>query len=274
MKKIHISMFVVTMLVFALTASAGDKINVNDLLAKSVDAIGTADARAKIIGLNVTATGSYDVLAHGSGHLDGKATLISGQGRFQYVSDFNSPEYQGEQVTFEGGNVGVSNNGQTQQSPLAIFLYLHPYLVKMGLFGGVYNGGWPFIHPDVHPAKIHYDGLKKYNGRQLHQVTYDPKGSEGDMYIKLYFEPETFHHVATSYVYRGQAARGGQGVATVGPDVQESTETLDEEFGDFIKAGDLTLPTTWTIHYSATSQKALNCRWVFKFPNMSMLVKK
>lgn len=272
MKKLNISIFLVALLIFAMTATAGDKMNVNDLLTKSVDAVGPADARAKIVGINVKASGSYDVLAHGSGHLDGKATLISATGTFQYISDFSSPDYGGEQVTLSDGKVTVANNGQAQQSPMAVFLYLHPYLVKMGLFGGVYNGGWPFMAAGDHNAKIHYDGIKKYNGRQLHQVTYDPKGNEGDMYIKIYFDPETFRHVATSYTFRGQAAR--QVGSVPGPDVQDSNETLEEEFSDFVKAGDLMLPTTWTLHYSATAQKALNCRWVFKFPNMSMLVKK
>ena len=262
------SALLITLLLAAAAAFAGDKLKPEELTQKSVDAIGTPEARARIVGINASATGAYDILTHGSGHLDGKATVISQKGKFQYVSEFSSPEYQGEQITVDGPTPRIGANGTTTQSMLAVFLYWHPYLVRDGLFGGIYNGDWPFLDPANHPAKMHYDGIKKFNGKPAHQLSYDPKGVEGDMVIKVYFDAETYRHVGTTYTFTGQASKGR------GIDVDQAQEMLEETFGDFTQAGELMLPTSWTIRYYGQDSHSLGVRWTFKFPDLKMLVRK
>jgi hypothetical protein len=58
-------------------------------------------------------------------------------------------------------------------------------------------------------AKIRYAGLKKIDGRSLQMNEYFRKGNEVD--IKIYFDPDTHHHVMTVYflTWNPGIGRGG-----------------------------------------------------------------
>jgi len=68
-----------------------------------------------------------------------------------------------------------------------------PDILREGLFGGTISTAWPLL--DLKPAgEAKYEGVKKIDGRELHDLTYVPnKSSSGsDLTIHLYFEPDTF----------------------------------------------------------------------------------
>src|SRR6266567_3916894 len=188
-------------LAFISTAFAGDKVTVEDLVSKHVDSVVTAKMDKTPLGRAGSGAAVRDILLGGAGHREGKATFVSKDNSFQLVLDFNSAEYQGEQYTWDGSHSRVSANGVDKFSALAQFVQMHDVVLRDGLLGGTLNNGWAMFTLKDHNPKLHYDGLKKFNGKQAHQITYTPKKSDNDMTIRLYFEPETFRHIGSTYEY-------------------------------------------------------------------------
>ena len=60
------------------------------------------------------------------------------------------------------------------------------------------NTGWPLLDLKGRRPKLKYKGLKKFREKKLHQLEYKPQGGVGYR-IALFFEPETYRHVASSY---------------------------------------------------------------------------
>jgi len=120
-------------------------------------------------------------------------------------------------------------------------------ILREGLLGGVFNAGWPLLALPARGAKVAYDGLKKLEGRDLHRLRYRAKKGQGDLEVFLYFEPDTFRHVAS--VYRtSQAQQMGVTMESSSsqPDVYLQ---LTETFGDFKSVKGLNVPSAWTIRY-------------------------
>jgi hypothetical protein len=75
--------------------------------------------------------------------------------------------------------------------------------------------------------------------------------------IHLYFEPTTFRHVKTEYSY------------DVDPSLDHNQKVhgtftkyrVEEEFSDFKVVDGLTLPSSWKLRYSATSNKTVVVEW-------------
>lgn len=240
-----------SLLFSSVLAFAADKITPEELIAKHLDSIGTAEMRAKRKAIAVFGKSSFDGLSNASGHLDGTAKLVSEGERFQYISEFKSPSYEGESIGWNGKDADSSSFGQLRVSHLAVFFNLHPYFIRDGLFGGVLNSAWAMKTISSHPPKLRIQGLKKYNGRELLQVIYDPKKSEGHLYVKLYFDPETYQHVATVYL-------------------MDEIPIVEERFSAFKNVGGLTLPQQWEIYLTEPVQ-SLVLRWNIQLTEMRVL---
>jgi hypothetical protein len=220
---------------------AADHLTPEELIAKHLDSIGTAEMRAKRNAIAVFGRNSFDGLSTATGHIEGTAKLVSEGERFQYLSEFKSQSYEGESIGWTGKDADSSSFGQLSISKLAVFFKLHPYFIRDGLFGGVLNSAWAMKTISSHPPKLRMKGIKKYNGRQLLQVIYDPKKSEGHLYVKLYFDPETYQHVATVYL-------------------MDEIPIVEERFSDFKTIQGLTLPQHWEIYLTEPVQ-SLVLRW-------------
>ena len=111
-------------------------------------------------------------------------------------------------------------------------------------------------------AKAKYEGVKKIDGRELHDLTYVPnKSSSGsDLTIHLYFEPDTFRHVMTVYRMRTRIVPGASWEAT-----DETIETVEERFSDFRTVDGITLPGTWEIRYHREPGETSELQWQVVF---------
>ena len=92
-----------------------------------------------------------------------------------------------------------------------------------------------------------YDGLKTLEGRELHRLRYRAKKGQDALDIFLYFDPDTFRHVAS--VYKASQA---QQLGTTMESSSSQPDTylqMQETFGDFKSVKGLALPTSWTIRY-------------------------
>lgn len=123
-------------------------------------------------------------------------------------------------------------------------------MLREGLLGGVLSTAWPMLDLDARKAKVGYEGEKKIDNRQLLTLSYRPMKAT-DLLIFLYFDPETFRHVMTSYELTirptivAEIANARQ---------QESRYRIEERFGDFRTVDGLTLPSHYDLRFTEELQ--------------------
>jgi hypothetical protein len=160
---------------------------------------------------------------------------------------FSSQAYPAESFSLEGGLADVGFVQPGKRSGLGNFVSTNDVILREGLLGGVLNAGWPLFGLAGRGAKLSYDGLKKLEGREVHRLRYRAKKGQDTLDVFLYFDPDTFRHVASVY----RASRAQQlGTSIVSSSSEPDTYLQAQEtFGDFKSVKGLTLPTTWTIRY-------------------------
>ena len=228
-------------------APASEKMKPQEIVAHHLDAVGTEAARAA--GRNVEGSCTLEAPASGgvAGALLGRFAFESEASRFSLRLKFSSQAYPGESFVLEGGKADVGFVLPGKRSGLGNFVDTNDAILREGLLGGVLNAGWPLFGLAERGAKVSYDGLKKLDERELHRLRYRAKRGQDSLEVFLYFDPDTFRHVAS--VYKTSLAQ------QMGTTIQSSSSEPDvylqvqETFGDFKPAKGLTLPSSWTIRY-------------------------
>jgi hypothetical protein len=211
----------------------------------------------------------------------GMSTFVSEGNKLGIVLKYGSIDYPQEYFAYNGDNVSVGYISPGQRSPLADFLFRFNGVMKKGFIGGTLSLSWPLLDADGIQYKLKYKKVKVKDrelypeDRELYQLEW-PMNVLGNIRIKMYFEPDTFHHVRTDYVVRVQedysvrsqgAVLGQLGevideeVGTVGRSsimdrniVPESIYTLIERFEDYKKVSGMTLPHKYSIEYTLEGQ--------------------
>src|SRR5206468_757944 len=108
-------------------------------------------------------------------------TFVVGEGpKFRIALLFRDKDYWSEDFLFDGSKTEVGYRIPGTRSNLEAFFNANGEVLREGLFGGVLTTAWPFLDASVHGAKLEYDGLKKLNGKEVHQVSYQlKKGQKG-----------------------------------------------------------------------------------------------
>jgi hypothetical protein len=250
-----------------------------DIVAKHLDSIGTAQARASAKSRVMQGTVDYRLLVGGAGNLDGKAVLVSQDDKLQFMMKLNNNLYRGEQFIFDGDKDVIARTTANQnRSSFGEFVQVQDVVIREGLLGGALSTAWPLYDLGDRKAKLSYEGMKKVDGKDLIELRYKPKKNT-DADIFLYFDPQTFQHVETVYSVRVRTQLGSvdpqiaNAVSTnspgnVGPSFpatggtvgvtnetlsarqQETRYRLEERFSDFESFGGLNLPTHYTIHFT------------------------
>jgi hypothetical protein len=239
---------------------ADDKIAPADLVAKHLDSIGSAEARARSRGTLIKGSAEVTVKLCGEGQVDGEVVLGS-QGPMNVINlKFNTPAYPFESLVFDGKKFSASQFKPGSRTCLAQFFLSNDAPFKEGLVGGTLSESWPLLNLADKGPKLEYAGLRKIGDRQLHALKYTPrKGS--DLKITLYFEPDTFRHVRSEYsrtIYASEQRRISGGGPDLPPEQrqQASPARIDayEEFADFKPENGLNLPHTYKFHLSIQSE--------------------
>jgi hypothetical protein len=219
-----------------------------DLVAQHLASLGSAEARAAAKTRVVQGAAVYKILVGGSGRLDGKTGLVSDGRKVRFMVKLPQNDYKGESVAFNGDSVQVAfSNANQSRSPFSSFVSAQDAILREGLLGGVLSTAWALLDVPDRKPKLEYEGLKKVDGHQLHQLRYWPrKGS--DMEIRMYFEPETFHHVKT--VYSLSVANNVGATILESANLKAQRTTLEERFSDFKVVDGLSLPTHWNIEFT------------------------
>ena len=238
-------------LVGALSAPlyAGDAaLKPEELVAQHLDAIGAAGTRSTAKTRAVQGAAVYRVVVGGGGHEDGKMGLVSDGQKLRFLVRFPQQNYVGESFLFNGDvtQVGFANSNQSR-SPLASFVASQDVIVRDGLFGGALSTAWSLLDLSSRGAKLTYQGLKKVDGRKLHEVRYEPS-KHSELEIHLYFDPDTLRHVKTTYLL--QVGNNVGATVLESARMQPQRDTLEERFSDFTTADGLTLPTHWNVQFT------------------------
>ena len=226
------------------------KLTSDAIISRHLDSIGSADARAAAVSRVSQGKVVFAEIIRHSLRIEGAATLLSQQRKHKCEFQFGNPQYPGEQFVFDGNRELVAMVDQTSRSRLGNFLFLQEEVLREGLFGGVLTTAWPLLNTQNTNPALKYEGLKKINGQQLHEIFYVPKkrSESGELSIRLYFEPETYRHVLT--VYTLTMLHGSKAIS----DPNQTTVIVEERFGDFQPVDGLTLPRHWDIRYRVEPQ--------------------
>lgn len=232
--------------------SKDTKLKPEELVVRHLDAIGSAEARSAVKTRSASGRAMATVRLGGQGKLSGPGSIFSEAGQIRVAMKFEVPDYPGEDLAFDGTRVSVGTVRPGQRTNLSSFVYHHDMMMKEGLLGGTLTTAWPLLDVGARQPKLTYTGLKKVEGRQLHQLKYRPRRGAGDLQVSLYFEPETFRHVLSQYRLVQPAGMATTPAASAGQ--RDSFFTIVETFADFRQVDGLTLPRSYKLVYTIEAQ--------------------
>ena len=223
-----------------------------EIVAQHLDSIGTAQARAALKSLAVQGTLKFKVLLGGNGETPGNWQRLSEDRKSKFVMKFGDAKWWGEQFIFDGDKASFAAATLSHQwSVLGTFVQGQESIVKEGLLGGELGTAWALQSIDPNHVKLESLGRKKVDGRELDAVGYLSK-SNGSMNVRLYFDPETHHHVMTVYTVARVATIAGNDIANARQ--MENHYTLEERFSDFQTDNGLTLPRQYDLRFTQELQ--------------------
>jgi hypothetical protein len=222
------------------THAKEQKLKLEELIAKHLASIGTPEALAAAHSRTMTGMAQVIFRVRGAGMLSGKGNVISDGHKYLIGMDFGVVNYPGDDLAFDGEEVTVNNINPGRRSNLGEFIYQHDALLKEGLLGGTMTTAWPLLDLASRQPKLNYTGLKKIEGRSLHELKYRARKGGGDLQISLYFEPETYRHVGSHYRLVVPSRMGSNPLDSANQ--RETVYTIDETLGNFATVDSLTLP--------------------------------
>ncbi len=247
MKKIF---SLVTLWLVLVTPITAQKLFPEEVIIKHLESIGELDTRASITSRVLIGEVKLRVKGGRLGETGGPVVMASEKEKHVIGMTLGSTNYPHEKIGYDGKLLKAAYLLPGVRSTLGDFFISNPIFFREGLIGGALSTAWALSHPKFHEAKIEYNGLKKINDQQLHEILYIPKKGS-DFNIKLFFD-ESFRHVRSEYTRILSATQGARP-----EDSARRTDTryrLTEEFSDFKKESGLTLPHTYKMNLTVFGQ--------------------
>jgi len=261
-----------------------------ELIAAHVRSLGKPAEVAQIKSRGISGKAAVQFIQGAKGQVnDGQFICVSEGNKLglrMTFPDTNSPQ---EYFAYNGSEVSVGYISPGQRSPLADFIFRYNGLMKEGFLGGTLSTTWPLLRAKGREDSYVYS-KEKLENVDYHVLEYTSKNTQGNVKIKLYFEPKTFRHVRTEYRVRlsndlsvmGSVNSGGnpdpinrdailssgrpgstRPKATIQENQADSIYILTEKFGNFANIGGLVLPQDYSIDYSIEGTGAsFLAKWV------------
>src|SRR5437870_2023942 len=244
------------------SSAALQKPRTEDIVAKHLQTIGSDKARAAIKTRIISGTAQVVFHTAPVGQASGRAVLASEGTKSLLGMSFPSPVYPREQLGFNGTSFMAAYVVPGVRSALGSFLMTHTLLFKQGLIGGILSSAWPLLDLANRNSQLEYAGTKTIDNRTLQELKYSPRGGS-DLQIKIFFDQETFQHVRTEYERVITAPTGDR--SYIGNPQSEIRYKMVEEFSDFKKEGELSLPHTYKIKLTTDTQGgSFSADWIIK----------
>lgn len=230
------------------TQSQNKKLTPQELIARHLDSVGNPEARPKASSRVAAGETKFIVRLGGSANVDGQAMMVSSGVKLRFGLKLPLNDYPGEDIAFDGAQAVTGLLPQGRRSPLSAFFSSQSLPLSEGLIGGTLSTAWALLRIDQTQPKLDYRGLKKIDGRQLHEVGYRPRKGSSVLKVSIFFDPETFRHLRTRYSFEIGATIGTRENSNQNT---ESYYTLTEDFDDFRTVDGLTLPHKYKMQFSA-----------------------
>jgi hypothetical protein len=240
----------------------GAEIKSEDVIARHLDSIGTAEVRAAARSRIVQGTSRFkNLVGGGGGELQGTSALVSDGRKAVLMIKFASSDYRGEQFVTDGDKVSVAaTTSSNRRSSFGEFVHSQDQVVREGLIGGALNTSWALLNLDKNQSRLDFDGEKKVDGRPAYLLNYHSRRKD-DLTVRLYFDPETYRHIMTTYsitLASGLASSNSSASdITKSASQKETRYTIEERFSDFKTNEGLTLPTKYVIHFTEELQNGV-----------------
>lgn len=250
MNKLVLPIALVFLFSFSPTITA-QKLKPEELIAKHLESIGAEETRASIKSRVLIGEVKLRVKGGRLGEAGGPVVMASENEKHLIGMTLGSTNYPHEKIGYDGKLLKAAYLLPGVRSTLGDFFISNPLFFREGLLGGALSTAWVLSDPKLRDAKVEYNGLKKINDHQLHELTYIPKKGS-DFTIKLYFDAENFRHVRSEYMRILSATQGAR------PDDSarrsDTRYRLTEEFSDFKKETGLTLPHIYKMNLTVFGQ--------------------
>ena len=244
------------------SSSAIEKMKPEDLVARHLESIGSAKARAAINTRIISGTSQVIFRTPPPGQAIGRAVLASEGIKSLVGMSFPSPVYPREELGYNGENFMAAYVIPGTRSVLGNFLMTHNLIFKQGLMAGTLSSAWPLMDAAARNARLEYSGAKEVDDEMLHELKYLPRGGS-DLRISLFFDPKTFQHVRTVYERVIPAPMGDRSYTNV--QTRETRYKMVEEFSLFKFESGLMLPHIYKIKLSVdTTSGTFLAEWVIK----------
>ena len=246
----------------------GQKLTADQLVQRHVESLGSGEALARRQSFVMMGTCKHEILLGGRANMDGKAQLVSRGNGVNFLIDFARADYNGEQFITDGKKATTAFSVPGTRFPLSDFLFAQKAILREGLFGGALTMAWPLLKVEEKKPILKLKGSKKIDGRELHQLDYRIRKRGGDARIRMFFSPEDFSHVLTTYEVKISAQLGASPEQSAGQRV--SRFKLEERFSDFRDFGGLQLPATWVVQIATQGTGSTSLwQWTMKFDQSS-----
>lgn len=243
-------------------SSVAEKIKAEEVVARHLESIGPAKARAAITTRVISGTSQVIFRTPPPGQAIGRAVLASEGLKTLVGMSFPTPIYPREQLGFNGDSFMAAFATPGVRSALGNFLMTHALIFKQGLMSGTLSSAWPLLDPSVRNFQLEYAGTRKVDDRMLHQLKYLPRGGS-DLRITLFFDSETFRHVRTEYERVIPATIGDRSYSNV--QTREIRYKMIEDFSLFKPESGLNLPHIYTINLTVDTQSGtFLADWIIK----------
>src|SRR5437867_12728402 len=126
--------------------SKDPKLKPEELVARHLQSLGSAEALAKVQSRALNATVVTTTQFGRAGALPGKASIFSKGPQTRVGIVIDAPDYPGEQFAFDGAKVTAASLLPGVRSPLGAFVYQNGVLMREGLIGGVLTTAWPLLN--------------------------------------------------------------------------------------------------------------------------------
>jgi hypothetical protein len=259
---LSVSAVLLVLIAAASTAppARAQKLKAEELIAKHLQSLGAAD-KVKATKSRVT-SGAAQVAFRvgGAGNLSGKGNILSSGNASRMGFLFSALDYPGEQIAFDGSKVSTGYVSPGNRSPLSNFVYENDVLLKEGLLFGSLSTSWALLDVAAKQPKLDSNGLKKIDGRQLHELKYQAKRGNGNVQAFLYFDPETFRHVRSQFKVEVPLSK----MTNITDSAELARYLIVEQFEEFKEVDGLMLPHSYKLDYTIDSPRGgILTGWTF-----------
>lgn len=259
----HIRSSCLTLLIAILIlhgAPAIEKLKPEEVVAKHLEALGSAEARARYVTCVANGTVTMGgVVGAGSGELTGRLSILSDREKVRVGMEFPSKAFPGDHYAYDGKEVTVSFLQPGVRSVVGSFIYQNAYLVSEGIISGALSTNWALLRVANRKPKLSYSGLKKVGDKRYHALRYRPRKGGEDIEVTFFFDPETFRHTRTELKFEPPNQVSSNPMASARQ--VDTRLVISEDFESFQAVEGLNLPTIYRIEANLTGARTLVYRW-------------